>query len=70
MSTHVFRARRWVLALAASLSPLIAGAVVWLYAPTFFQSLRTFELAAVVGLLVLPLVTTAAVLADRRRVGG
>lgn len=69
MMPRIFRARRWALALSAMVSLLTAGVIVWIFAPTFFHGLSTPQLAAVLGLLVLPAATAGAVLADRRRLG-
>lgn len=67
MIHSLFRARRWALALTALSTTLLAVALVWYFTPRYFRDLTTAELAAVAALLVLPLVTALAVMADRRR---
>jgi hypothetical protein len=69
MSRPLLRARRWALVVAAAVSLTAAGVIVWIFAPTFFHGLSTPELAAVVGLLVLPAATGVVMAVERRRVG-
>lgn len=49
---------------------LIALALIWMFAPAAFSALRTPELAGVLGLALLPVLTAWAALSDRRAARG
>lgn len=66
MPTPVRRFRRLALLLAVPGSMLIALALIWLFAPAAFGPLQTPELAALLGLVLLPLLTGWAAVSDRR----
>lgn len=66
MPVYARNARRWVLRLATAASILLAGVLVWLFAPKGFRPLNTLELAGLLGLLVLPAMTAWSVAAERR----
>jgi hypothetical protein len=51
--------------LACLVSVLMGVLAVWLFAPAAFRQLHTPELAAIAGMMILPLATAWAVQADR-----
>ncbi|MCW5765047.1 MAG: hypothetical protein KIT68_03615 [Phycisphaeraceae bacterium] len=58
--------RRVVVALACAGSMAAGAWAVWHFAPRAFEQLTTLELGALIGLLVLPVLTVAAVISERR----
>ncbi|MBL8990333.1 MAG: hypothetical protein JNJ48_02000 [Phycisphaerae bacterium] len=58
--------RRSVVALAGAGSMAVGAWAVWHFAPRAFEQLTTAELGALIGLLVLPVMTVAAVVSERR----
>lgn len=64
---NLTRTWRWGLAALSGGASMALGAwAVWRFAPGAFGALTTWELAALVGLLVLPALTLLAAAAERR----